>query len=284
MKFALIGASGFVAPRHMKAIKEVGGELVAALDPHDSVGILDSYFPDCHFFTEFERFDRHCSLRRDIDYVSICSPNYLHDSHARFAMRIGADAIVEKPLVLNTKNLDQLVKVEHETGRRVNTILQLRHHPSVKDSFNYCQTVEKENVAIRYFTPRGRWYDYSWKSDAEKSGGLIFNIGVHLVDVCTYLWGDLLGVSWVTGNSRYLSGRFRLVRADVNFTLDTEMGLKPTRTFRIGVDELDLSDGFTDLHTTSYQEIINGNGWGIRDAYQATKICQAINKAKGSLS
>jgi UDP-N-acetyl-2-amino-2-deoxyglucuronate dehydrogenase len=262
----------------MKAIKDVGGELVAALDPHDSVGILDSYFPDCHFFTEFERFDRHCSLRKDIDYVSVCSPNYLHDSHARFAMRIGADAIVEKPLVLHPKNLDELVKVEHETGKRVNTILQLRHHREVIDAFDYCQTVKKENVRIKYNAPRGRWYDYSWKADPVKSGGLIFNIGVHLIDLCTYLWGDLKTVVWVSGDSKYTTGRFVLARADVYFTLDIEMGMKPQRTFRIGSDEIDFTKGFTDLHTTSYKEIINGNGWGIRDAWQATEICHQLRK------
>ncbi|GAG49488.1 unnamed protein product, partial [marine sediment metagenome] len=177
MNFVLIGAAGFVAPRHMQAIKEVGGNLIAALDPHDSVGILDKYFPNCEFFTEFEQFDRFCEENKNkIDWVSICSPNYLHDAHCRFGLRIGANVICEKPLVLRERNLDALKRLEEETGGRIYTVLQLR----LADIPSFGSAVENKGGEIIYITPRGKWYDYSWKADIRKSGGIIFNIGIHL--------------------------------------------------------------------------------------------------------
>jgi UDP-N-acetyl-2-amino-2-deoxyglucuronate dehydrogenase len=198
--FALIGAGGFVAPRHLRAIREVGGELRAALDPSDSVGVMDSYFPDARFFTEFERFDRYVDrIRREgrgVDYVSVCSPNYLHDSHVRFALRSGADAICEKPLVLNPRNIDGLEALERDTGRKVNTILQLRLHPAIialRDKVAAAPRGEKHNVELTYITSRGRWYYVSWKGDEGKSGGIATNIGVHFFDMLSFVFGDLQG-------------------------------------------------------------------------------------------
>lgn len=276
LRFALIGAAGYVAPRHMKAIKDVGGELVAALDPHDSVGILDSYFPECSFFTEFERFDRHLEkLRRNgkgVNYVSICSPNYLHDAHCRFALRVGADAICEKPLVLNERNLDALRALEEETGRRVWGLYQLRFHPEVikmRESVKSCHRVH-----IDYCTPRGRWYEYSWKADVQKSGGLATNIGCHLFDVMTFLFGQPLN-SWVCSDKGGVRGTIRFQDANVYYELSTVLG-EPKRLFTIDGEPFNLNGGFTDLHTEVYRQICEGNGIGLEDVRESVKLCEGI--------
>jgi UDP-N-acetyl-2-amino-2-deoxyglucuronate dehydrogenase len=274
-RFALIGASGYVAPRHMEAIKEVGGELVAALDPHDSVGVLDSYFPECAFFTEFERFDRHCSRRGDIDYVSIASPNYLHDSHARFALRIGADAIVEKPVCLHPRNVEELMKVEDETGQKVWCISQLRYNNGI-DAWEP-QNDGPHAVTIIYYAPRGKWYDYSWKGNEEKSGGVIFNIGVHLVDACTYLYGPLQSIVWIhtSRRGRAIAGHLGLENANVSFTLSVD-GHFPKRSMTVDNVNIDLTDGMSQGHIVSYQDIVGDGGFGLEDMQETIKICHEI--------
>ena len=276
--FALIGAAGYVAPRHMEAIRNLGGKLVAALDPHDSVGILDLYFPECHFFTEFERFDRHCTkLDGAIDYVSICSPNYLHDAHCRFAMRIGADAICEKPLVVSPHNLDELKEIEHHTGRRVWNILQCRLHPSVR-AFTMKPGMKAD---ITYTTPRGHWYDYSWKGNQEKSGGILYNIGVHLFDLMSYLFGELIEIYHVGMDKHLAFGSFALQSADVSFRLSTRLNHSLTRTILFpGYDDagIDLTTGFTQLHTESYRGIIYDQGFGIDEARKGIELCHSLSQ------
>lgn len=283
-KFALIGCAGFVAPRHMKAIKDTGNELVAALDPHDSVGILDSYFSDSSFFTEFERFDRHLEkLKRigeGVDYISICSPNYLHDAHCRLALRLGADAICEKPLVLNPWNLDQLQELENEMGKKIYTVLQLRLHPDLielKKSINDM----KHKVTIKYVTPRGKWYDRSWKGDVTKSGGLATNIGIHLFDMVIWLFGKVKEFSVLKNEYNYVSGVVLLDKAEVNFFLSTRKkdlpdGYKSYRSIELDGKELTFDKSFGDLHTAIYKDILDGNGFGIEDSRAAIELAYNI--------
>lgn len=274
--FVLIGAAGYVAPKHMKAIKDVGGNLIAALDPHDSMGILDSYFPRCAFFTEFERFDRFCSIHK-IDYVSICSPNYLHDADCRLAMRVGADAICEKPVTLTERNLDGLLNVEQLTGKRVWNVLQCRYHPSIQTiDLPIVSPGRKVDIEIEYVTPRGNWYDHSWKSNIIRSGGLATNIGIHLFDLVTFLYGKCLSVTVDTKCDRYMEGRLELVSANVSWKLSIEMDTIPKRIFKINGKDCDLTNGFTDLHTTVYREILAGRGIGLEDARESVRICEAI--------
>jgi UDP-N-acetyl-2-amino-2-deoxyglucuronate dehydrogenase len=276
--FALIGAAGYVAPRHMRAIKAVGGELKVAFDPNDSVGIIDSHFPDASFFVEFERFDRHIDkLRRKgekIDYVSICSPNYLHDAHVRFALRSQADAICEKPLVLNPWNIDALAQIEQETGRRISTILQLRLHPALQAlKQKIAASARNEfSVDLTYVTARGRWYHTSWKGDEAKSGGIATNIGVHLFDLLVYLFGPArLNVAHLRGPER-AAGYLECGRAKVRWFLSVDHrdipasagnGKTTFRSISIDGDELEFSEGFADLHTRSYEEIVAGKGFGL---------------------
>ena len=291
--FALIGAAGYIAPRHMQAVRATGNALVAALDPNDSVGIIDSYFPDASFFTEFERFDRHVDkLRRSgeggIDFVSICSPNYLHDSHVRFALRSGADAICEKPLVLNPWNVDGLAEVERDTGRRINTILQLRLHPAIRDlrekvAFDGNRKVE---VDLTYVTSRGLWYFHSWKGDERKSGGISTNIGVHFFDMLYFLFGALQDNRVHLSTPSRAAGYLEFAGARVRWFLSLELADVPAaersrgrRTFRsITLDgqEIEFSDGFADLHTRSYEEIIAGRGYGLDDNRCAIEAVSAI--------
>ena len=282
MNFALIGAAGFVAPRHMKAIKDIGGNLVAALDPHDSVGILDSYFPECRFFTEFERFDRHCDkLRRQgkgIDYVSICSPNYLHDSHIRWALRSGSDAICEKPLVLNERNLDGLSEIEQETGKRVWAVLQCRLHTAASDMAKKTTSFPAK-VQVDYSTPRGNWYRQSWKGEEQKSGGIATNIGVHLFDLCAWLLGKMENAVAIKQSAGVMKGFLRLANGEVGWRLSVDMAESPSRIFRINGIDYDLTNGFSDLHTEVYRNIIDGKGFGIEDAREAIRICEAIRNA-----
>jgi UDP-N-acetyl-2-amino-2-deoxyglucuronate dehydrogenase len=295
-KFALIGAAGYIAPRHMRAIKDTGNDLVVALDKCDSVGIIDSFFPEADFFTEFERFDRHVDkLRRNgekIDYVSITTPNYLHDAHIRWALRNGADAICEKPLVLNPWNVDALKDIEKETGKKVNTILQLRLHPSI---ISLKEKVEKElrenpnkvyDIDLTYLTSRGKWYFISWKGDEKKSGGIATNIGIHFYDMLTYIFGDV-EANIVHLKTEYANAGFlKLKHANVRWFLSViydyipdEIKVKGQRTYRsITVDgeEIEFSGGFTDLHTKSYEEILKGNGFGLDDAKKSIEIVSTI--------
>ena len=289
-KFALIGAAGYIAPRHMQAIKATGNQLVAALDPNDSVGIIDSYFPDADFFTEFERFDRHIDkLRRgddshQIDYVSICSPNYLHDSHMRFALRSGADAICEKPLVLNPWNIEGLQEIEKATGRKVNTILQLRVHPSIvalRDT--------KHEVDLTYITSRGHWYLQSWKGDEKKSGGIATNIGVHFYDMLHFIFGDLQenivhysDATMAAGYLEYENARVRwFLSVDFKYVPQSakEDGQRTYRSITIDGDEIEFSGGFTDLHNRSYEEILAGRGFGLEENRVAIETVSHIRNA-----
>ncbi len=294
--FALIGAAGFIAPRHLKAIKDTGNNLVAALDKHDNVGILDSYFPSADFFTEFERFDRHLDkLKRKgekIDFISICSPNYLHDSHIRFALRYGADAICEKPLVLNPWNLDALTEIERETGRRVNTILQLRLHPSIVALREKVQQGPKDKVYevdLQYVTSRGHWYHSSWKGDLAKSGGIATNIGIHFFDMLIWVFGPAEESTSKHFTDTSASGFLKLKHARVNWFLsinyddipkDVKAGGKRTyRSLKMEGQEIEFSDGFTDLHTKSYEQILKNNGFGLMDAKPSIDLTHKIRTA-----
>ncbi|MHC4583126.1 MAG: Gfo/Idh/MocA family protein [Planctomycetota bacterium] len=297
-KFALIGAGGYIAPRHMKAIKETGNVLIAALDPNDSVGIIDSYFPDADFFTEFERFDRHLEkLRREnnqrIDYISICSPNYLHDAHIRFALRIGADVICEKPLVLNPWNVDALEEIARETGKTVNTILQLRLHPAILDlkkRVDKSPKGEKYDIDLAYITARGHWYMISWKGNVAKSGGIATNIGVHFFDILQWIFGEVKCNVVQLNEPQRAAGFLELEHARVRWFLsikrddlpkEPESG-KPAayRSITINGEEIDFSCGLTDLHTNSYQEILNGRGFTLQDTKPSVEIVSAIRRAK----
>ena len=281
--FAIIGVAGFIAPRHLQAIKDTGNNLVAALDKFDSVGIMDSYFPNADFFTEFERFDRHLEkLRRQgkkIDYVTICSPNYLHDSHIRFALRQQADAICEKPLVLNPWNLDALSEIEKETGRRVYTILQLRLHPAIqalKKEIENSPRDKQHQVTLRYITSRGHWYHRSWKGDESKSGGVATNIGVHFFDMLLWIFGKSSKNEIEKIEDDHASGTLHLERATVKWFLSINSehlpesvkasGKRTYRSLQIENREIEFSDGFTDLHTKCYEQILAGKGFGIADA------------------
>ncbi len=293
--FALIGAAGFIANRHLKAIKDTGNRLIAALDKHDNVGILDSYFPEADFFTEFERFDRHLDkLKRKgqpVDYVSICSPNYLHDSHARFALRSGADAICEKPLVLNPWNLDGLEEIERETGKKINTILQLRLHPAIeglrKKIANGGNTTH--DVDLRYITSRGNWYQSSWKGDVSKSGGIATNIGIHFFDMLIWVFGKVKDVRVTESSPQRAQGHLTLERANVNWFLSIDYndvpeavkkeGKRTFRTLRIKGEELEFSEGFTELHTTSYAKILAGEGFGVEDARPSIELAYKIRNS-----
>lgn len=296
--FALIGAAGYIAPRHMKAIKDTGNDLVAALDKNDSVGIIDSYFPDADFFTEFERFDRHVDkLRRknngkQIDFVSICSPNYMHDSHMRFALRAGANTICEKPLVLNPWNIDGLLEIERETGKKVSTILQLRLHPAIialREKVAASPADKKFDVDLTYITSRGHWYLQSWKGDEDKSGGIATNIGVHFYDMLHFVFGKLqdnkVHFSSATKSAGYLEYEKARVRwflsVDVN-DIPAEVRASGQRTFRaITADgeSIEFSDGFTDLHTISYRNILAGNGFGLEENRVAIETVAHIREA-----
>ena len=297
-KFAMIGAAGYIAPRHMKAIQDTGNVLVAALDKADSVGILDSYFPDADFFTEFERFDRFVDKRsrqgdsRSIDYVSICSPNYLHDSHVRFALRSGADAICEKPLVLNPWNIDGLQEMEDATGRTVNTILQLRLHPSIvalKQKVDSEQKDTKHEVDLTYVTSRGHWYLQSWKGNPNKSGGIATNIGVHFYDMLHFVFGTLQNNVVNYSSEVKAGGYLEYEKARVRWFLsidydDVPAGVRETgqRTFRsitCDGEELEFSQGFTDLHTQSYRQILEGNGFGLDENRVAIQTVATIRNS-----
>ncbi|MCK4858839.1 MAG: Gfo/Idh/MocA family oxidoreductase [candidate division Zixibacteria bacterium] len=296
--FAITGVAGYVAPRHLKAIKETGNNLVAAIDPNDSVGILDSYFDKVSFFTEFERFDRHVEkLRRKggdakVDYISICSPNYLHDAHARFALRVGADAICEKPAVLNPWNIDALQELEEESGRKIFTVLQLRVHPSLvalKEKIDNEPADTIHEVNLSYITSRGRWYLVSWKGQTERSGGLSTNIGIHFFDLLMWLFGDVRHSEVHFANPYKTCGYIELGKAHVRWYLSidkddmlAEVKDKGQRTYRsITIDgrEIEFSGGFTDLHTVVYQEILAGRGFDLEDARPSIALAHDIRNA-----
>jgi len=295
-RFALIGAAGYIAPRHMAAIRDTGNAIVAAFDPNDSVGIIDSYFPQADFFTEFERFDRHLDKRRrqgvGVDYVSICSPNYLHDSHMRFALRSGSDTIYEKPLVLNPWNIDGLREIEADTGRRVNTILQLRVHPAIialRDQVATGSRDGKHEVDLTYITSRGHWYLRSWKGDEKKSGGIATNIGVHFFDMLHFVFGGLQENRVHLREDTKAGGYLEYENARVRWYLSLDVGDVPNgprnagqRTYRsITVDgeEIEFSDGFTDLHNRSYEEILAGRGFGLEENRVAIETVSHIRGA-----
>ncbi|QXP66958.1 Gfo/Idh/MocA family protein [Polaribacter sp. AHE13PA] len=291
--FALIGAAGYIAPRHLKAIKETNNQLIAALDKFDSVGVMDSFFPKADFFVEFERFDRHIEkLKRGgthLDYVSICTPNYLHDSHIRMALRRGADAICEKPIVLNPWNVDALKDIEKESGQKINTILQLRLHPSIialKNKVALENKAGKYDVDLTYITSRGKWYDISWKGDESKSGGIATNIGVHFYDMLSWIFGEvqenivhLREKDKSAGYLEFKNARVRWFLSINEEDLPQEIKEKGQRTFRsITIDdqELEFSAGFTDLHTKSYEQILKGNGFGLKESEESIKIVHNI--------
>jgi UDP-N-acetyl-2-amino-2-deoxyglucuronate dehydrogenase len=294
--FALIGAAGYIAPRHMQAIRDTGNTLAAAYDPNDSVGIIDSHFPDAQFFTEFERFDRHLDKQRRqgqaIDYVSICSPNYLHDSHMRFALRCGAHAICEKPLVLNPWNIDGLLDIERDTGRKINTILQLRLHPSILQVRKKTQQAPKDtkvDVDLTYITSRGNWYLQSWKGDERKSGGVATNIGVHFFDMLHFVYGALqqsvVHLSTPTKAAGYLEYEQARVRwflsIDVNDVPGAERakGKRTYRSLTAAGESIEFSDGFTDLHTRSYEAILRGEGFRLEENRVAIETVARIRTA-----
>jgi UDP-N-acetyl-2-amino-2-deoxyglucuronate dehydrogenase len=298
LNFALIGAAGYVAPRHLKAIRDTGNELLAATDPHDAVGILDRYFLDAKFFPEIERFDRHLEkLRRGpkeghVHYVSICSPNYLHDAHVRLALRVGANAICEKPLVISPWNLDALQELERETGRSVNTVLQLRVHPSLmelKKKLVPKTGAPRNDVILTYITGRGGWYHVSWKGSEERSGGLASNIGIHFFDLLMWLFGKAARCEVHMNSPRKMSGFLELEHADVRWFLSVDTADLPfpaqpgATTFRsIQVDgkEIEFTEGFTDLHTRVYERTLAGRGFGIEDARPSIELAYGIRTAK----
>ncbi|WP_075342083.1 Gfo/Idh/MocA family oxidoreductase [Tenacibaculum agarivorans] len=292
--FALLGVAGYIAPRHLKAIKETGNNLIASLDKNDSVGILDSYFPESSFFVEFERFDRYLEkLKRKenvcLDYISVCTPNYLHDSHIRMALRRGADAICEKPLVLNPWNIDALEAIEDETENKINAILQLRLHPDVIELRNKVKEEKnktKYNIELTYIASRGNWYDVSWKGDESKSGGIVTNIGIHFFDMLIWIFGavqenyvHLREKNKAGGYLELENARVRWFLSIDNEDLPMEVQSKSQHTFRsIVVDgrEIEFSQGFTDLHTKSYVEILKGNGFSLKDTRSSIELVSVI--------
>lgn len=295
--FALIGAAGYIAPRHLKAIQDTHNNLIAALDKFDSVGIMDRYFPKADFFVEFERFDRHIEkLKRNgipLDYVSICTPNYLHDAHIRMALRSGADAICEKPLVLNPWNVDALATIEKESGQRINTILQLRLHPSIialKEKVAREQKKEKYDIDLTYITSRGNWYDISWKGNESKSGGIATNIGVHFYDMLSWIFGEVQENVVHLREKDKSAGYLEFEKARVRWFLSIdenslpkkvrEKGQRTYRSILIDTEEIEFSSGFTDLHTVSYQGILKGNGFGLQDAKQSVEIVHQIRNTE----
>ncbi|HEY5464543.1 MAG TPA: Gfo/Idh/MocA family oxidoreductase [Hanamia sp.] len=295
--FALIGAGGYIAPRHMKAIKDTGNNLLAALDKNDSVGILDSYFPDADFFTEFERFDRHIEkLKRKgvkTDFVSVCSPNYLHDSHIRFGLRIGANVICEKPIVLNPWNIDALSEIEKETGNKIFTILQLRLHPAIialKEKIAADPKGKKHEVELDYITSRGHWYYASWKGDNQKSGGIATNIGVHFFDMLIWIFGDVKENKVTSLSKDTAEGVLELEKASVKWRLSIDFnnlseevkaaGKRTYRILNIDGEAFEFSEGFTELHTKSYAEIIAGRGFLISETRKAIELVHQIRNYK----
>jgi UDP-N-acetyl-2-amino-2-deoxyglucuronate dehydrogenase len=301
MNFAITGVAGFVAPRHLRAIRDTGNRVVAAVDPHDAAGLLDQFSFDVRFFTEFERFDRHLEkLRRGteqerIHYLSVCSPNYLHDAHVRLALRIGADAICEKPLVINPWNVDALQELENETGSRVHTVLQLRLHPALLAlREKLAAGTGAHDVSLTYVTARGAWYDVSWKGSEERSGGVATNIGIHFFDLLLWLFGSVDDVQVHLREPKRAAGYLRLQHAQVRWFLSTDArdlpfspqpGVKTTfRSIVVDGDEVVFTDGFTDLHTRVYEEILAGRGAGLDAARPSIELAHRIRHAPVTMS
>lgn len=294
--FVIIGAAGYIAPRHLKAIKETGNNLLAAFDIHDSVGILDAYFPEAHFFTEFERLDRHLEkIKRagtSIDFIVVCSPNYLHDAHIRFGLRLGADVICEKPMVLNPWNVDALMQMEQETGHKIYNILQLRHHPALMalkqqvdaGGDHTCQT------NLQYITARGNWYHYSWKGQEDKSGGLVSNIGIHFFDALYWIFGKCKQLRVDQLDEKTAHGFLELEKATINWQLSIDENLLPSaiqeaggRTFRslvIDGTAIDFSNGFEDLHTKSYEAILKGERASLAEVRDVIELIYKVRNSK----
>jgi UDP-N-acetyl-2-amino-2-deoxyglucuronate dehydrogenase len=294
--FALIGAAGYVAPKHMKAIKENNGVLLAATDPNDSVGIIDSYFPDSSFFTEIERFDRHVykaiKTKNKIDYFSICSPNYLHDAHIRMALRNDAFAICEKPLILDPKNIKYLKNLEDDSQKKIYTVLQLRYHDKIIALREHYKNISKKvSVDLRYITSRGEWYKYSWKGNKAKSGGLAANIGIHFFDMLIWIFGDPISNEVLTQNELSISGTLTLKNANINWFLSIDREELPNghwedskpsfRQLIVDGREVEFSNGFTDLHTVAYRNILNNNGFGVDDTYISLCIARDVSLGVG---
>ena len=291
-KFGIIGVGGYIAPRHLKAIKDLNNDLLVAVDPSDSVGILDSFYPETSFFTIFERFDRHIEmLKYDkkifLDYISICSPNYLHDAHIRFALRSGADAICEKPLVTSIHNLDRLINIEETTSNKVHAILQLRDHKNIIDlKTKYSNTSKIADIELTYITSRGKWYDYSWKGDIDKSGGIATNIGVHFFDMLHWIFGEKESIKVHINKQNINSGYLKVKNANIKWFLSTdqkfipknlkEKGQSTYRSIKINGDEIEFSDGFSDLHTKVYEKILKNEGYGIKDTYSSIQTVDQI--------
>jgi len=295
--FALIGTAGYIAPRHLQAIRDTGNTLIAACDRSDSVGVLDRYFTDVHSFTEFERFDRHGEKLRRLDeagrihYVTICSPNYLHDVHIHFALRIGAEVICEKPLVLNPWNLDALREMERESGHRVWTVLQLRVHPALlalRERIAAGPADRIHEVELTYITSRGRWYDYSWKGDVQKSGGIATKIGIHFFDLLAWIFGPPRDMEVHLSEAHRAAGYIELERARVRWYLSIDRNDLPAaaagkstwRSIMVDGEEVEFSEGFTDLHTKVYEGILAGRGFGIEEARTSVEIAHWIRHAK----
>lgn len=293
LNFALLGVAGFVAPRHLQAIRATGHRLVAACDPHDAVGVLDRYFLDAKFFSEVERFDRFLERARRsgdaqrVHYVSVCTPNYLHDAHVRLALRVHASAICEKPLVINPWNLDQLAELERESEGRVYTVLQLRLLPQLEELRRRVrERAQRADVVLTYVTRRGPWYAISWKGSVEKSGGLPTNIGIHFFDLLQWIFGSVSRCAVHLAEPDRWSGLLELERADVRWYLSTRAQDLPARALEedrpayrsltMDGEEIEFSPGFTDLHTAVYQDILAGGGFGIEDARPSVELAHRI--------
>ena len=296
LNFGLLGAAGYVAPRHMQAIRSVGGDLIGACDPYDGVGVIDRYFPNCRFFTEIERFDRYLEKARrtpglgGMNYLTICTPNYLHDAHCRMALRLDADAICEKPLVISPWNLDQLAELEREYQRKIFNVLQLRLHPEavrLKNAFE--DDSERHHVVLDYITPRGPWYHQSWKGDAEKSGGVAMNIGIHFFDLLIWIFGACGSARVTQRDDRRMAGSLELANADVSWRLSISAEDLPAaqregqgafRALKIGDERFDFSGGFNDLHDQVYSAIVNGEGFTIEDARPSIELVNRLRAAR----
>lgn len=291
--FALIGAGGYVAPRHMQAMRDTGNNLLAAMDIHDSVGVLDKYFPGAEFFTSFERFGQYLEKIKQennkVDYLTVCTPNHLHDAHVRFGLRLGADVVCEKPIVLNPWNVDDLEQAERETGNQVFTILQLRLHPAIqalKERIARDPAGKRYQASLEYITPRGNWYHQSWKGDVQKSGGIATNIGIHFFDLLLWIFGDVQRSKVMLHNSVAAAGELELAKADVTWKLSIEAdalpeparqkGARAYRMLRVDGEPIELSEGFNDLHTRAYAGILEGRGVGLRETRKVVELVHAI--------
>jgi len=274
MRFGIIGVGGYVAQKHLKAIKDLGHEVTVAIDPHDSVGILDRYFPQCEFFTEIERFDRHISRYDNVDMIVVCSPNYLHDAHIRLGLRLGKDVICEKPMVINPWNLDQLKEAEEKYGKRVYSILQLRHSRAATELYETTKHSRQTDVSVEYITPRGKWYHQSWKGDEAKSGGIIMNLGIHIIDLFSWIFGKPLvfGCEYDDTSAKI---SFDFMEPYVEINLSTN-GLSARRSITIGDKKMDLNSGMENAHKGSYKEILSGKGFGIDDVYPSIRLAYEL--------